>query len=261
MTTMEARNIEISFGGVKAVEQVGFTARSGNILSLIGPNGAGKTTLLNVLSGIYRPTSGQILIDGEDVTGLAPFRLAQRGLARTFQNLQVFEQMSVLDNVMVGRHRHEQTSLLADVLGLPSSRRQNDQSRSHALGLVKLVRLEKEAEARAGNLSYGSLKRLEIARALAADPSVLMLDEPAAGCNPKETAELAGLIRDIADRGIAVVLVEHDMKLVMRISNEILVVARGRPLAFGPPGHIRTHPDVIEAYLGRNAAERTHVDN
>lgn len=250
MTAMEARDIGISFGGIKAVEGVGLIVRPGQILSIIGPNGAGKTTLLNVLSGIYKASSGNVAINGVDVTSLAPFRLAQMGLARTFQNLQVFDRMSVLGNVMVGRHRHERASLFSDLLGLPGSRRQTEMSRIKALELIGLVGLERDADTLAGNLSYGALKRLEIARALAAEPTVLMLDEPAAGCNPRETADVALLIRRIADSGTAIILVEHDMKLVMGISDEILVIVGGRPLAFGPPSTIRAHPEVISAYLG-----------
>ncbi len=259
MSAMEARAIGISFGGLKAVEGVDLTAWPGRILSIIGPNGAGKTTLLNVLSGIYKPSHGTVTIDGRDVTGLPPFRLARSGLARTFQNLQVFERMSVLQNVMVGRHRHEDSNLLADLLGLPRSIRQTEKSSRKAMELVCLVGLERDVETLAGNLSYGALKRLEIARALAAEPTVLMLDEPAAGCNPRETADLAALVRSIADSGTAIILVEHDMKLVMGISDEILVVVGGRPLASGSPSTIRSNPAVISAYLGAAAHEDEHA--
>lgn len=258
MIAMEANEVGIAFGGVKAVDRVGLTVARGKILSIIGPNGAGKTTLLNVLSGIYKANKGLVLINGEDVTGLPPHRLARKGLARTFQNLQIFGQMSVIDNVMVGRHRHEDGTLLADILGLPRSHRQTAATRARAMELVRLVGLEREASSLAGNLAYGALKRLEIARALAAEPTILMLDEPAAGCNPRETAELAALIRQIANDGVAVVLVEHDMKLVMGISNDILVIVGGRPLAFGPPNAIRSDPAVISAYLG--APAREHAD-
>lgn len=261
MIALEARDIEISFGGNKAVDSVSFAAQPGKILSIIGPNGAGKTTLFNVVSGIYKADKGAVLIKGEDVSGLPPPQLAKRGLSRTFQNLQIFDQMTVLSNVMVGRHLHERRGLLPHLLGLPSVRRQNELSQARALELLEFVRLVKDADVVANELSYGALKRLEMARALAAEPLVLLLDEPAAGCNPKETSEMATLIRSIADRGVAVVLVEHDMRLVMKISDDILVMAGGKRLAFGLPQAIRRDPTVIAAYLGPEIHKAEHVQS
>ncbi len=223
MTILAARDIGISFGGVKAIDGVSFSVSPGRILSIIGPNGAGKTTLFNIVSGVYERDQGRVELSGEDVTGLAPDKLATRGMSRTFQNLQIFQRMTAAENVMVGRHLRERCNLLADLFRLPSVTRQNAETRDAALALLDEVGLRASADAAAGSLSYGACKRLEIARALASEPRVLLLDEPAAGCNPVETEEIDELIRRVAAKGIAVVLVEHDMKLVMKISNHILV--------------------------------------
>jgi len=255
MSALQAEDLGIAFGGVKAVDGVGFSVSPGQVYSIIGPNGAGKTTLFNLVSGVYRASGGRVLLDGQDVTGLPPEALAARGLSRTFQNLQVFTRMTAAENVMAGRHLRERKTLLADLLRLPSATRQNAETRKAALDLLAYVGLEREADMAAGSLSYGALKRLEIARALAAEPRVLLLDEPAAGCNPVETEEVDRLIRAVADRGVAVVLVEHDMKLVMKISDRILVLDRGRPLAEGAPREIRDDPKVIAAYLGSHGAK------
>ncbi len=254
MSILKATDIGISFGGVKAVDGVSFSVSPGQILSIIGPNGAGKTTLFNIVSGVYAASRGSIHLADEDVTGLAPHKLAARGLSRTFQNLQIFQRMTAAENVMVGRHLRERRSFLADLLRLPSVLRQNASTRAAALELIASVGLKDCADLPAGSLPYGACKRLEIARALAAEPRVLLLDEPAAGCNPVETEEIDRLIRAIADRGVAVVLVEHDMKLVMKISDRILVLDRGRPLAEGTPREVRDNPAVIEAYLGSHGA-------
>ena len=253
MSLLVAQDIGIAFGGVAAVDGVSFAAEPGKVLSIIGPNGAGKTTLFNVVSGLYRARSGRVTLDGEDVTGAPPHRLAEKGLSRTFQNLQVFGRMTAEENVMVGRHLRERRSLLSDLLRLPSVLRQNGETRRAADELLAFVRLADRADAPAASLPYGALKRLEIARALASEPKVLLLDEPAAGCNAVETEEIDRLIRQVADRGVAVVLVEHDMKLVMKISDRILVLEGGRPLAEGTPGEVRRNPDVIRAYLGAQA--------
>lgn len=250
MSLLVAEGIGIAFGGVKAVDGVGFAAAPGEVLSIIGPNGAGKTTLFNVVSGVYRPQHGRVVLNGEDVTGSAPDRLAAKGLSRTFQNLQIFARMTACENVMVGRHLRERRSLFADLLRLPAVDRQNRETLDAARRLLDFVGLARDADAPAGSLPYGALKRLEIARALAAEPKALLLDEPAAGCNAVETEAIDRLIRAIAGQGVAVVLVEHDMKLVMKISDRILVLDRGRPLAEGNPEVVRRNPAVIEAYLG-----------
>ncbi|WP_186398856.1 ABC transporter ATP-binding protein [Stappia sp. P2PMeth1] len=256
---LEVNEIGIAFGGVRAVDNVSFSARPGEVFSIIGPNGAGKTTLFNLVSGIYRPKSGSVRLAGEPVTALEPNRLAERGLSRTFQNLQVFFRMTARENVMVGRHLREQRGLLAHLFALPSTGRQNRESAAVADALLERVGLAALADIAAANLPYGALKRLEIARALAAEPKVLLLDEPAAGCNPVETEEIEKLIRKIADDGVAVVLVEHDMKLVMRISDRILVLDQGRMLAEGSAAEIRSNPKVIEAYLGTHGTREANL--
>ncbi len=254
MSILKASDIGIAFGGIKAIDGVSFSAEAGQILSIIGPNGAGKTTLFNVVSGVYAADQGRVSLAGDDVTGFAPDRLATRGLSRTFQNLQIFQRMTAAENVMVGRHLRERCNLFADLFRLPSVTRQNRATREAALELLDEVGLRSEADTLAGSLSYGACKRLEIARALAAEPRVLLLDEPAAGCNSVETEEIDHLVRRVADKGIAVVLVEHDMKLVMKISDRILVLERGRPLTEGTPREVRDNPAVLEAYLGKHGA-------
>ncbi len=254
MSLLAVENLGISFGGLIAVDGVGFTVEPGQIFSIIGPNGAGKTTLFNLVTGIYTPQRGRVSMAGEVMTGLAPHLLARRGMSRTFQNLQIFFRMSALENVMVGRHLSERTSFVSDLFGLPSAGRQNKITRDAAQALLERVGLGDTAGTTAGSLSYGALKRLEIARALAAEPKVLLLDEPAAGCNAVETQAIEHLICDIAKSGVGVVLIEHDMKLVMKISDRVLVLAQGRRLAEGPPRAVREDPAVIAAYLGEHGA-------
>ncbi len=259
MSAIAAERIGIAFGGVRALDGVSFAAEPGEVFSIIGPNGAGKTTLFNIISGLYRPGQGRVLLGGEDVTGLPPHRLAALGLSRTFQNLQIFFRMTAEENVMVGRHLRERKSLVAALLHLPSVARQNRETRERARELLAFVGLADRARDAAGALPYGALKRLEIARALAAEPRVLLLDEPAAGCNAVETEEIDRLIVAIAERGTTVVLVEHDMKLVMRISHRILVLNHGRILAQGRPAEVRSNPEVVAAYLGRHGTEAAHA--
>ncbi|MGZ9021517.1 MAG: ABC transporter ATP-binding protein [Rhodoplanes sp.] len=262
MTILATENVSMRFGGLRAVDGVSIAIPDRCVFSIIGPNGAGKTTLFNMISGIYTPRDGRVLLAGEDVTGLKPDKLARRGLSRTFQNLQIFFRMSALENVMVGRHRHERTGIVADLLHLPAVARQNRVTREQAQAALKRVGLAAIAGQSAGSLAYGDLKRLEIARALASEPKVLLLDEPAAGCNPVETAELESVIRDIATGGVTVVLVEHDMRLVMNVSDRIHVLANGATLAEGTAEEVRTNQAVIEAYLGvhgsRGASRAVH---
>jgi len=255
MTILEADRLSISFGGVRAIDGVSISIASGQVFSIIGPNGSGKTTLLNLISGIYTPQDGSIRLEDETVTGFAPDRLARRGLSRTFQNLQIFSRMSVLENVMVGRHRHERTGVLADLLHWSSVARQNEATRAAAGLALARVGLAEAVERPAGSLAYGALKRLEIARALASEPKLLLLDEPAAGCNPVETQEIDRVIRSIIKQGITVVLVEHDMRLVMNISDRVHVLARGKTLAEGTPEQVRSNAEVIEAYLGVHGSQ------
>lgn len=251
---LTAEGIGIGFGGLRALDGVGFAARAGEVLAVIGPNGAGKTTLFNIVSGLYRAESGRITLDGQDVTEAPPHRLAALGLSRTFQNLQVFFRMTALENVMAGRHLQEGSGLLSDLLRLPRTRRANAATRAAAMALLDEVGLADKADLPAGSLPYGALKRLEIARAMATNPRVLLLDEPAAGCNPVETEEIDRLIAQVAARGVAVVLIEHDMKLVMRISRHVVVLNQGRLLAEGTPEEVRRNPEVIAAYLGTHGA-------
>jgi len=255
MTLLQIDGLGIAFGGLRAVHDVSFAVEPGEIVSVIGPNGAGKTTLFNMISGIYLPGSGTVRLKGEDVTGMAPYRLAQRGMSRTFQNLRIFQNMTVLENAMTGFHLQERGPVLSDLLNLPSSRRRGRLAEDGARELLARVGLERAADREAGNLSYGSLKRLEIARALAMNPSVLLLDEPAAGCNAVETEEIDHLIAEVAKSGVAILLVEHDMKMVMRISNHIVVLDHGEKIAEGAPETVSRDPAVIVAYLGTEAAD------
>ena len=255
MSALSVRDIGISFGGVKAVDTVSFDVEEGSIFSIIGPNGAGKTTLFNLISGVYVPMTGSVSLFGEDVTSVVPEGLVARGLSRTFQNLQIFFRMTVAENVMVGRHLKEARGILPHLLALPSVVRQNRDSRAEAIRLLDRIGLAGRADDLAANLPYGELKRLEIARALATQPKVLLLDEPAAGCNPRETEDIERLIEAIAADGVTVVLVEHDMKLVMRISNRLHVLDYGRTLTEGNAEEVRSNPEVIRAYLGTHGAE------
>lgn len=256
-TALEVRDLSVSFGGVAAVQGVSFCARSGEVLSIIGPNGAGKTTVFNIISGIYRPDAGHISLHGEDVSGVPAFRLARSGLSRTFQNIQILADQTVLDNVSIGRCRWEHTSLLADLFRFPSVVAQNEETRRKSLMALDAVGLARQADVLAANLPYGDLKRLEIARAMASEPTVLLLDEPAAGCNAVETDAINEVIRTFvaADARRAVVLIEHDMKMVMAISNQIVVLNQGRVLACGSPEEVRGNAQVVEAYLGAQSVE------
>ncbi len=249
---LSVSSIGIGFGGLTALADVSFDVKEGEIFAIIGPNGAGKTTLFNIVSGLYAPSSGRVTLNGEDVTGLAPHLLARRGLSRTFQNLQIFFRMSAAENVMVGRHLHERRNVIAHLFTLPSVLKQNRVTREKAEELMAFVGLRDMTDRPAGTLPYGALRRLEIARALATEPKVLLLDEPAAGCNPVETAEIDAVIQKIAAQGIAVVLVEHDMKLVMKISHRIHVLDQGRTIAEGTAAEVRGNERVITAYLGKH---------
>ncbi|MCG5481151.1 ABC transporter ATP-binding protein [Sinorhizobium alkalisoli] len=260
MSLLQIEGLGIDFGGLRAVNDVGFSLKPGEIVSVIGPNGAGKTTLFNMISGVYAPGRGRVVLEGEDVTRMPPHLLARRGLSRTFQNLQIFQSMSVLENAIAGHHLHERGSVFADLFSLPASRRRSKASEESARVLLERVGLGRAAEQEAGSLSYGALKRLEIARALALKPRVLLLDEPAAGCNAVETEEIDHLIAKVAAEGVSILLVEHDMKMVMRISNHIVVLDHGEKIAEGEPTAIARNPRVIEAYLGAQATEVQNAD-
>jgi len=248
-----------SFGGVRAVQDLSFTLPAGGIHSIIGPNGAGKTTLFNLVTGVLRPTGGSIRFKGEEIAGLPPERLAARGISRTFQNLQIFFNMSVVDNVLIGSHLRLDRNVLHALFRLPALRRVERQARRDAEALLERVGLTDWCEAPADSLPYGALKRLEIARALASRPELLLLDEPAAGCNEKETAEIEALLKSLLADGITIVLVEHDMRLVMNISDHIIVLDHGQMLAEGRAREVRNDPAVIEAYLGQAALAAGHA--
>jgi branched-chain amino acid transport system ATP-binding protein len=250
MSLLQVEGLTKTFGGVAAVAALDFTITAGKIHSIIGPNGAGKTTLFNLINGVYAPSAGRIVFRDADITALSPAARAKRGIARTFQNLQIFFNMTAIENVMVGRHLHVDTRFLPSFLGLPSARRSTRAARAAAEALMDDVGLAAWRDAAADAMPYGALKRLEIARALAAEPSLLLLDEPAAGLNPTETHEIDRLIQRIAARGVTVILVEHDMKLVMGVSDHILVLDHGRKLAEGSAQEVRRNNEVITAYLG-----------
>lgn len=247
---LELNGITQIFGGVTALKDVSFRISEKDITGVIGPNGAGKTTLFNIVTGIYKQTSGKVIFDGKDISGLPAERLAALGMVRTFQNIELFGKMTVLENVMVGLHSRSNSGLFACSFKMPWAIREELTIRNEALEWLKFVGIEELADIEAGNLPFGRGRMLEIARAMACKPSLILMDEPAAGLNSKETLGLAGLIRKIRDLGVTVVLVEHDMELVMDICDRIVVLNLGEKLTEGTPREIQENREVIAAYLG-----------
>ena len=251
MALLEVKNLGISFGGLRAVDEVNLQIEKGQLYGLIGPNGAGKTTLFNLLTGVYQPTMGVVLLDGINIVGKSTADISMAGIGRTFQNIRLFKNMTVLDNVKVALHNQDKYSLFTAILRLPLYFKQEGKMNNAARYILKVFDLDKEEETLASNLPYGKQRKLEIARALATNPKLLLLDEPAAGMNPNETAELMDTIRLIRDKfDITILLIEHDMKLVAGICEQILVLNFGTKLANGTPEEVLHDPAVITAYLG-----------
>ncbi len=248
---LEVKNLSIQFGGLRAVDGLNMTIRKGQLYGLIGPNGAGKTTVFNMLTGVYKPTSGSITLCGTNITGKSPVEINKSGIARTFQNIRLFKGMSVMDNVKVGLHNHTKYTAIEGVLRLPRYFSEERRINERAMELLKVFELDGEAEQLAANLPYGKQRKLEIARALATDPKLLLLDEPAAGMNPNETAELMNTIRFVRDNfDMTILLIEHDMKLVAGICEELTVLNFGQELAQGETSAVLSDPKVVAAYLG-----------
>lgn len=247
---LKLENTTIRFGGLVAVNEVNFEIEEGAIFGLIGPNGAGKTTLFNIISGVNKPTSGKVIFNGKEIQGTQPYKINQLGIARTYQNINLFKKMTVLENVMVGCHSMSKSGFFSSILRTKSQEAEEKSIVEKSMEILEFMELKEKASFKASNLSYGEQRRLEISRALASDPKLLLLDEPAAGMNGKEKEKLSEIIKKINKKGITVLLVEHDMKLVMKITDTICVLNYGKKLALGNPSAIQNNKEVVEAYLG-----------
>ncbi len=255
MTLLSVRNLNKRFGGLHAVNDVSFDVAAGSIKALIGPNGAGKTTLFNLISGVLPPDSGTIAFNGSPAQGLRPHQVAERGMARTFQHIRLFPKMTSLENIMIGRHTHSKAGFVAGMLSLPFTWREERAIRARALEIMDFLGIAELAGTDATSLAYGQQRIVELGRALACEPKILLLDEPAAGLNMRETAEMGNLISRIRSMGITVLLVEHDMSLVMKISDEVLVLSYGQKIADDHPLAVQKNPEVIRVYLGEDDAQ------
>jgi branched-chain amino acid transport system ATP-binding protein len=254
---VEFDDVHLSFSGVRALQGVTFDVRPGELYAVIGPNGAGKTSIFNVLSGVYRPQRGAVRFLGDDIAGLRPHVIAHLGIARTFQNIELFENLTVIDNLMLGRHLHSSYGVLAAVLWTGRARRDEVRNRAAVEEIIEFLDIQEQRDVPVGLLPYGIQKRIELGRALAMSPRLLLLDEPAAGMNLEETRAMARFMLDIRDDlGIPMILVEHDMGLVMDLADRVLVLDFGQPIMVGPPAEVQQHPDVLRAYLGEEHATR-----
>jgi branched-chain amino acid transport system ATP-binding protein len=251
MTFFRAENLAINFGGIRAVDDVSFTVQKGEVFTIIGPNGAGKTTIFNLVSRIYDPTAGRLIFEDRDITATPPHRIAELGIARTFQNIELFEHATLLQNLLLARHVHRRSSFFSELLFLPSVRRMEVEHREAVEKVIDFLDLQQYRDTFVVNLPYGARKIAELARALCTDPKLLLLDEPSSGLNVEETDEMAFWIEDIKNLlGISVLMVEHDMKLVAAVSDRVLALNYGRPLATGTPIEVQSRPEVIRAYFG-----------